>query len=132
MYIKIYPVILFYTSIRRRFKRIKLTLATTLGILFFPMDVLAQVNLSNPGNLPEATFTDIFYIIMYWLLTLVGILGVVAFIIAGILYLTSAGDDEQIGKAKKAMVYSIVGIIVALVGVVAINAVDNMLSGDFF
>jgi heme/copper-type cytochrome/quinol oxidase subunit 2 len=67
--------------------------------------------------------------IMNWLLIVVGILGVVAFIIAGILYLTSAGDDEQIGKAKKAMVYAIVGIIVALIGVIVINAVDSMLNG---
>lgn len=115
----------------------KISYGLTASMLAVPVLVSAQWN-GAPANtgLPESNGTggiiQIMTNIMNWLLIVVGILGVVAFIIAGILYLTSAGDDEQIGKAKKAMVYSIVGIIVALVGVVAINAVDNMLSGDFF
>lgn len=132
MYKKIHPVMLLHTSIREIFKMVKLILATTLGILFFPMDVLAQLNLSNPGGLPEETVTGIGYTIMYWLLGFVGVLGVVAFVISGIMYLTSAGDDEQISKAKKALVYAIAGVIVSLIGVIVINAVDNMLNGYFF
>jgi TRAP-type C4-dicarboxylate transport system permease small subunit len=129
MYKKTHPGILFYNWIRRRLKMVKLILVTIIGTLFFPMAILAQLDLSNPGNLPEATITGIGNNIMYWLLGFVGVLGVIAFVISGILYLTSAGDDEQIGKAKKAMVYAIVGIIVALIGVIVINAVDSMLNG---
>ncbi|NMC87266.1 MAG: hypothetical protein GYA69_02320 [Candidatus Moranbacteria bacterium] len=67
---------------------------------------------------------------MNWLLILVGILGVIGFVIAGIIYLTAAGDEDQIAKGKKAMIYSIVGVIVALLGVVIIQAVQGMLSGS--
>jgi hypothetical protein len=62
-------------------------------------------------------------------LVVVGILGVIGFVIAGIIYLTAAGDEGQIDKGKQAMVYSIVGIIVALLGVIIINAVKTMLGG---
>ncbi|KKP67126.1 MAG: hypothetical protein UR65_C0077G0011 [Candidatus Moranbacteria bacterium GW2011_GWE2_35_164] len=66
---------------------------------------------------------------MTWILGMVGFLGVIGFAIAGILYLTSAGDEDRIGTAKKAMTWSIVGVIVALLGVVIIKAADSMLQG---
>ncbi|TSC94669.1 MAG: Uncharacterized protein CEN87_390 [Parcubacteria group bacterium Licking1014_1] len=45
---------------------------------------------------------------------LVGILSVIMLIIAGILFVTSAGNPERVGSAKKAFFYAIIGIIVAL------------------
>jgi hypothetical protein len=45
------------------------------------------------------------------------------------MYLVSAGDDELITKAKKYMMYSIVGVIVGLMGVVIIQAAAWMLGG---
>ena len=67
--------------------------------------------------------------IMKWLLTAVGIAGVIGFAISGILYLTAAGDEDRIKTAKRAMVNSIIGVIVALVGVVALSAANAMLKG---
>jgi cytochrome bd-type quinol oxidase subunit 2 len=81
-------------------------------------------------GLPAGSLVNIVTQVMNWLLYAVGLFGVIGFVIAGILYLTAAGDDEQIKKAKKAMVYSIVGVIVALVGVVVITAVKGALSGS--
>jgi uncharacterized membrane protein len=67
---------------------------------------------------------------MNWILAIVGILGVVGFAIAGILYLTSAGNDDQITKAKRAMLMAIVGVIVALIGLVVMRAVKTWLGGS--
>ena len=112
-----------------------------LSIVFaFPMVVSAATTSTGfavpttglPGEGAGGTGTGLIGIatgVMNWLLTLVGILGVVGFVIAGIIYLTAAGDDGQIEKGKQAMVYSIVGVIVALIGVVVINAVQGMLGG---
>ena len=50
--------------------------------------------------------------LMNGLLSLVGVLGIIGFVVSGILYLTAAGDEDQIDKAKKAMMYSIIGVIV--------------------
>ncbi|EKE21413.1 MAG: hypothetical protein ACD_7C00252G0001, partial [uncultured bacterium] len=40
-----------------------------------------------------------------------------------------AGDDSKMGTAKNAMTYSIIGVIVALIGFVVVKAVDAMLDG---
>lgn len=44
----------------------------------------------------------------------VGALGVIMLIIAGILFVTSAGSPERVNKAKTALFYAIGGIVVAL------------------
>lgn len=80
-------------------------------------------------NLPEGTLMNIVTGIMNWLLMLVGILGVIGFAIAGVLYLTSAGDEGRAGTAKNAMLYSIIGVIVALLGMVILKAAETMLKG---
>jgi len=80
-------------------------------------------------NLPGGSLMEIVTGIMKWLLTAVGIAGVIGFAISGILYLTAAGDEDRIKTAKRAMVNSIIGVIVALVGVVALSAANAMLKG---
>lgn len=100
---------------------------TSLGLLT-PSLLLAY---SPPAGttLPEGTVKGIVSQFMTWILGMVGFLGVIGFAIAGILYLTSAGDEDRIGTAKKAMTWSIVGVIVALLGVVIIQAANSMLGG---
>ena len=89
-------------------------------------------NVNGTTGLPNSTLMEIITNIMKWLLTAIGIAGVIGFAIAGILYLTAAGDEKRIETAKKAMVAAIIGVIVALVGVVALNAASAMLGGDQF
>lgn len=45
---------------------------------------------------------------------IVGALSVIMIIVAGILYLTSAGSPEKMTKAKTALVYAIAGIVITL------------------
>lgn len=97
--------------------------------LLTPALVGAQIELPAGTNLPQASIFSIITGVMQWLLAAVGIFGVIGFAIAGILYLTSAGNDERMTTAKNAMIYSIIGIIVALAGLVALVAVQNLLGG---
>jgi len=85
--------------------------------------------LANPYGLPQGSILGIASNLLFWLLTIFAILGVIGFVIAGIIYLVSAGDETTIGRAKKAMVYSIVGIIVGLSGFLIMQAVAAMLGG---
>ncbi|HBO16641.1 MAG: hypothetical protein UR69_C0004G0005 [Candidatus Moranbacteria bacterium GW2011_GWE2_35_2-] len=100
--------------------------------LLLPVMALAQFDPPSGAatGLPESTIYGIVENIMYWLLGLVGIAGVIGFAISGIMYLTSAGDDDRMGTAKKAMIYSIIGVIVALVGLIALTAIRSMLGGS--
>lgn len=105
--------------------------AASAGLLA-PALVLAQWNpggTSAQADLPEGTIWDIIGNLMKWLLGLVGFIGIIGFAIAGVLYLTAAGDESRIDKAKSAMLYSIIGVIVALVGFVAIQAIEAWLGG---
>jgi hypothetical protein len=99
-------------------------------LLAAPLLAFAQFVTPTDTGLPSGTIVKILTNGMNWLLYIVGILGVIGFVIAGILYLTAAGDDDQIKRAKKAMVFSIIGVVVALIGVVVINAVKGILSAN--
>ncbi len=107
------------------------------SFLFFlvPNLVLAQkgwdINkLGTDSTLPKGTIKGIFTNLMLWMLGIVGLVAIIGFCIAGILYLTSAGDDEKQKKAKSAMTYSIIGVVVALSGYVIWNSVQTMLKGN--
>lgn len=82
------------------------------------------------NGLPSATVKDIVEKGLSWMLGLFGVVGMIAFVISGTLYLTAAGDAEQEKKAKKAMQVSIIGVIVGLAGLVALQAVDALLRGE--
>lgn len=89
----------------------------------------AMSNLSGTG-LPQGSILGIIENIMYWLLALLGIAGVIGFAISGIIYMVSAGDETMVERAKTAMKWSIVGVIVGLSGVVAIQAINLMLGAN--
>lgn len=81
------------------------------------------------SGLSKSSISTIVSNLMIWMLLLFGFLSVIGFVIAGLLYLTAAGDEKQIGTAKAAMKWSIVGVVVALMGYVIIYAADTWLSG---
>jgi hypothetical protein len=93
---------------------------------------LASAQFAAPGgtNLPASSLFNIISNIMFWLLAVVGIIGVIGFAIAGILYLTAAGDETRIGQAKNAMIYSIIGVVVALAGLVALQFANGLLGAQ--
>jgi hypothetical protein len=107
------------------------TIAKAISVALFSLPLIALAQFKSPTgtNLPEGTVSGIVGNIMNWILGIVGVLGVIGFAIAGILYLTAAGDEGKIETAKKAMLYSIVGVIVALLGLVIIRAASSMLGG---
>jgi len=98
------------------------------ALLMMPYLVSAQYAHPASTGLPEGTLGGIIINLMDWLLIAIGVIGVISFVVSGIIYLTSAGDDSKIKTAKSAMTYSIVGIIVALMGYVIILAADTMLN----
>lgn len=48
---------------------------------------------------------------------ILGVIAVFAIIYGGYLYMTAAGNPEQVDKAKKVLIYAIIGIVVALLTV---------------
>lgn len=68
---------------------------------------------------PVSTFTDY----MGTALTFITLLSVGFVIYAGVLYVTSAGDDTKVKKAQGTMTYAIIGLIVSFVAGVIVRLV---------
>jgi len=61
------------------------------------------------------------------LLFLVGALAVIMIIYSGISYVISTGDAGKVAKAKNTLMYSIVGLVVALIAYALVKWVFNLL-----
>lgn len=57
------------------------------------------------------------------MLYIVGILAVVMIIYSGIRYITAHGDKGQVESAKNTLIYSIVGLVIAIVAYAIVNFV---------
>ena len=71
----------------------------------------------------NTTLGDIIANITKVLLFLMGAISVIMIIIGGFRYVTSQGDQTQVQSAKNTILYSIVGIVVAILAYAAVNFV---------
>ena len=104
----------------------------SLGLVFFLSNSsLAQSGYYVPSvGLPGA-YTDVRGIlanILAWLLSIVGIVAIIAFVVSGMQYFLAAGDPEMMKTAKTNALWSAIGIIVAISGFIIIRAVDTALN----
>ncbi len=79
------------------------------------------------AGMTERTLTEIIRVVMQWLLYILGFLAIIVFIVAGIMYLTSGGDETKTEKAKKWIIYAIVGVVIALSGLIIMNLIYSFL-----
>jgi len=70
--------------------------------------------------------------IMTWTLSIVGIIGVIGFIISGIQYMLASGEEDMMERAKRNMIYSIIGVVIALGALVILIAIENALNAVSF
>jgi fumarate reductase subunit D len=93
---------------------------------FLPLVALAQT--------PEVTLTKdrIAQLISDFSIYFAGIifsLGILVMLYAAFLYMTAAGDDEKVGKAKKSFIYGLVGIGIAILAFGVFELVASFLEG---
>jgi flavin-binding protein dodecin len=95
---------------------------------FYPSIALAQASpTSDPASFAEGINrakevddtlgkVDIYTVIenvINTILSFVAILGLIAFIIGGVMYIMSFGDEQKTARAKKIILYAILGMIIA-------------------
>lgn len=83
-------------------------------------------SVSTDSGMTTSSIGQIMVNIMNWLMMILGIGAIISFVIAGIMYLTAAGDEGKTEKAKNLMVYAIIALVVALVGYVIVNTVVSL------
>ncbi|MFH0969020.1 MAG: hypothetical protein V1804_00765 [Patescibacteria group bacterium] len=65
--------------------------------------------------------------ILNFLLQIFGIIAIIALVVSGIIYLTAYGDEDRMKLGKKSLVYSIIGIAVALSGIIIVKTISGFL-----
>jgi hypothetical protein len=63
----------------------------------------------------ESDFKSLALVILNYFLGFLGFVSVLMVIYGGILYVTSAGNDDNVGKAKKILLYAATGIVLILI-----------------
>ena len=63
-------------------------------------------------------------------MSIVGALAVVFIIIAGIKFITGAGDDKKMESARNTLTYAIIGLVVTALAFVIMRIVQYILGSD--
>ena len=71
----------------------------------------------------ESSIRELVKTMLNFFLSFLGFVATVMVIYGGILYVTSAGNDESVGKAKKILLYAVVGIILILLSFALVNTI---------
>ena len=104
-------------------KKIAYILAS-LGLLSLSSVALAQ---SIPNFLGTDSFCGLLTQIAMGVGEIVGSLGTLMVIIAGIYFLISAGSPERMNTAKKALLYAIIGIVIGLAAVAIVTTIKTII-----
>lgn len=103
-------------------------------ISILPLEIGEIVWPAHRSNINS--LSDIIMVVINWLLGIAGALAVIAIIYSGIMYITASGDIAKPGgnatqamKAKKNLVWAIIGIIVLLGAWFIVNQIGTILGG---
>jgi cytochrome bd-type quinol oxidase subunit 2 len=95
--------------------------------LFSITGSVLAVKIDNPLD-PINNFGDLLKQISTGISLLVGTLSVIMIIVAGIMYLVSAGDPQKVNTAKSALKYAIIGIVLSIIAVPIVDTIIDVLS----
>lgn len=107
----------------------RLELLTYIIFLSFALIALSPLSagaagpvITNPLDNVQ-TFGDLIKRVLQGFLTFVSILAVIAIIIGGVRYITGVGREEEVARAKKIILWAIIGLIVVGLSAIIVNVV---------
>lgn len=71
----------------------------------------------------QTSLRGIILTVVNFFLTFLGLLTVVMVIYGGFLYVSSAGNEDNVGKAKKILLYSVIGIVIIVASFAFVNTI---------
>lgn len=86
------------------------------------------VPLTDTVGLTDREPGQVIATVMLWLMGILGILAILMFVVAGIMYLTAAGDESKTTAAKNIIRFAITGVAVALMGYVIVYTVEQLVT----
>ncbi|MBX4186749.1 MAG: pilin [Candidatus Doudnabacteria bacterium] len=82
----------------------------------------------NP--LESQTFGELFIVMFKNFLIVAGLISMFLIILSGFRYITSRGNDEQVGQAKRGLTWAVIGLIVILLSYVILVATAKLIGAD--
>lgn len=92
------------------------------------LGVCIPTNTGLPSPTGSDPLAEVIQNVLNWLLVVVGTIAIIAFVISGLQYLLAAGNENIMEMGKRNMQWSIVGVVVALMGLIILNFIYTMLS----
>ena len=87
---------------------------------------VGPVQLTNP--LKYNTFTELISGITQAFIAIIAVIGGLMLAIAGVLFVTSSGNESRLKKAKDAFWFGVVGVAIALGGAGLISVIDKTIN----
>ena len=88
--------------------------------------IATSITLANP--ITTSDFSQIIENTLLWVLGVAGSIALFAFIIGGVMYITSAGDEQKVAVSKKIFNFTIIGLILILLSYSIIVTVTDILT----
>ncbi|NCU42078.1 MAG: hypothetical protein EOM19_05175 [Candidatus Moranbacteria bacterium] len=97
---------------------------TFLKEIYDILDATPEVTI--PEEVESATpLRDILTNTLNFLLAIIGVLSMIMLVVGGIMYLLSGGDEKRIDTGKKIVVFSLIGLTVALASLILVRQIAN-------
>src|SRR3989344_3137304 len=118
---------------RRKKKKPIFFLIIFLGIFAFAANSLAALNVNWPNSpfgteLRDDSITELIKYLYEWGFGIAGISVFIVLLVAGIQYLTSAGNASKMGEAMSRIKSAILGLILLLASVLVLNTINPQLT----
>lgn len=79
---------------------------------------------ASEGNLPATgNAVAVITTVINFILGLIGVVAVLFLIIAGAMYITAFGDENKASKAKRMILYVVMGLIIIVISAIIVNLV---------
>jgi type IV secretory pathway VirB2 component (pilin) len=89
-----------------------------------------EVSIAHAGTISDApSIASVLQNVVNFLLSIIGVLAIIAVVISGLMYLTANGDPKQAEVAKKILFYAIIGAVVAFGAMVIISQLGSFFVG---
>ena len=88
-------------------------------------EVKKGADMTSSGGSAKQDLPDIITTIINVMLFIAGALAVIMIIYGGIRYITAHGDEKQVKVAKDTIVYSVVGLIIAIIAYALVTFIFN-------
>lgn len=109
-------------------KKIKLALVS-LTVLLLPVMAFAQMEPNAPGGpgVQVGSLQQIVHDIENAMGLVFGAIAVIAFLVAGILFLTAGGQPEKVQMARNAFLWGVAGVVVGIMAFSIVAIVGSMI-----